>query len=74
MRERNNNFFFVAPIYCGRAFVRPQYEGISGFVRRGGAALVLALRLRLAILAAHLCGKGALVVGMVSRGRILARS
>ena len=62
MRERNNNFFFVAPIYSCRAFVRQEYEGISGFVRRGGAALVLALLL---------CG---CLSVKASRGRILARS
>ena len=62
LRERNNNFFFVAPIYSCRAFVRQEYEGISGFVRRGGAALVLALLL---------CGWLSV---KASRGRILARS
>ena len=62
LRERNNNFFFVALIYSCRAFVRQEYEGISGFVRRGGAALVLALLLW-----------GWLSV-KASRGRILARS
>ena len=62
LRERNNNFFFVAPIYSCRAFVRQEYEGISVFVRRGGAALVLALLL---------CGWLSV---KASRGRILARS